>query len=126
MFYPRGRASSPSGERDGGFVPPHVPREWFGHDIVHFGIVSALAFWTGTRPQVVTVSPSIVLFVYSKRTAWAGGLVSRMDDRTFCAVIEGTTRGTTQKVNVWAFCVFFSLPGLWILAILDQSCLYAS
>ena len=29
----------------------------------------ALAFWTGTRPQVVTVSPSIVLFEYSKRTA---------------------------------------------------------
>ena len=29
----------------------------------------ALAFWTGTRLQVVTVSPSIVPFVYSKRTA---------------------------------------------------------
>ena len=36
-----------------------------------------LAFWTGTRPQVVTVSPSIVPFLYSKRTAWTGGLVSR-------------------------------------------------
>ena len=36
-----------------------------------------LAFWTGTRPQVVTVSPSIVPCLYSKRTAWAGGLVSR-------------------------------------------------
>ena len=55
-----------------------------------------LAFWTGTRPQVVTVSPSIHLlnneplphyeahcstsvvpFLYSKRTAWTGGLVSR-------------------------------------------------
>ena len=40
----------------------------------------ALAFWTGTRPQVVTVSLSIVLCLYPKRTAWAGGLVSRMDD----------------------------------------------
>ena len=36
-----------------------------------------LTFWTGTRPQVVTVSPSIVPFLYSKRTAWTGGLVSR-------------------------------------------------
>ena len=37
----------------------------------------ALAFWTGTRPQVVTVSPSIVLFEYSKRTAVTRSLVSR-------------------------------------------------
>ena len=37
----------------------------------------ALAFWTGTRPQMVTVSPSIVLFLYSKRTAVARSLVSR-------------------------------------------------
>jgi len=28
-----------------------------------------LAFWTGTRPQVVGVSPSIVPFLYSKRAA---------------------------------------------------------
>jgi hypothetical protein len=27
-----------------------------------------LAFWTGTRPRVVGVSPSIVPFLYSKRT----------------------------------------------------------
>ena len=40
----------------------------------------ALAFWTGTRPQVVTVSLSIVLFLYSKRTAVTRSLVSRMDD----------------------------------------------
>ena len=40
----------------------------------------ALAFWTGTRPQVVTVSPSIVLFEYSKRTTVTRSLVSRMDD----------------------------------------------
>ena len=39
----------------------------------------ALAFWTGTRPQVVTVSPSIVLFEYSKRTAVTRSLVSRME-----------------------------------------------
>ena len=37
----------------------------------------ALAFWTGTRPQVATVSPSIVLFLYSKRTAVTRSLVSR-------------------------------------------------
>ena len=29
----------------------------------------ALAFWAGTRPQVVTVSLSTVPFLYSKRTA---------------------------------------------------------
>ena len=42
----------------------------------------ALAFWTGTRPQVVTVSPSIVLFEYSKRRHGGDAipLVSRMDD----------------------------------------------
>ena len=40
----------------------------------------ALAFCTGTRPQVVTVSLSIVLFLYSKRTAATRSLVSRMDD----------------------------------------------
>ena len=34
-----------------------------------------LAFWTGTRAQVVTVSPSIVLFLYSKRTAVTRSLV---------------------------------------------------
>ena len=37
----------------------------------------ALAFWTGTRPQVVTVSLSTVPFVYSKRTAVTRSLVSR-------------------------------------------------
>ena len=37
----------------------------------------ALAFWAGTQPQVVTVSPSIVLFLYSKRTAATRSLVSR-------------------------------------------------
>ena len=36
-----------------------------------------LAFWTGTRPRVVGVSPSIVPFLYSKRTAAARSLVSR-------------------------------------------------
>ena len=37
----------------------------------------ALAFWTGTRPQVVTVSPSIVPFVYSKQ-AHGGGAIPRL------------------------------------------------
>jgi hypothetical protein len=37
-----------------------------------------LAFWTGTRPRVVGVSPSIVPFLYSKRTAAARSLVTQI------------------------------------------------
>ena len=36
-----------------------------------------LAFWTGTRPQVVGVSSTIVPFLYSKRTAAARSPGSR-------------------------------------------------
>ena len=36
-----------------------------------------LAFWTGTRPRVVGVSPSIVPFLYFKRTAAARSPGSR-------------------------------------------------
>ena len=36
-----------------------------------------LAFWTGTRPQVVGVSPTIVPFLHSKRTAAARSPGSR-------------------------------------------------
>jgi hypothetical protein len=36
-----------------------------------------LAFWTGTRPRVVGVSPSIVPFLHSKRTAAARSPGSR-------------------------------------------------
>ena len=36
-----------------------------------------LAFWTGTRPRVVGVSPSIAPFVYSKRAAAARSPSSR-------------------------------------------------
>jgi hypothetical protein len=36
-----------------------------------------LAFWTGTRPQVVGVSPTIVPFLHSKCTAAARSPVSR-------------------------------------------------
>ena len=43
-----------------------------------------LAFWTGTRPRVVGVSPSIVPFLYSKRTAAARSLVSL--SKSFVAV----------------------------------------
>jgi len=49
-----------------------------------------LAFWAGTRPRVVSVSPSIVPFLYSKRTAAARSLVSRLDDCTFCRRYERT------------------------------------
>ena len=58
----------------------------------------ALAFWTGTRPQVVTVSPSIVLFEYSKRTAVTRSLVSRYGrSNVFCGHYVRTTRGTTWE-----------------------------
>ena len=47
----------------------------------HLSCLSArphdLAFWTGTRPRVVGVSPSIVPFVYSKRAAAARSPGSR-------------------------------------------------
>jgi len=55
----------------------------------------ALTFWTGTRPQVVTVSPSIVPFLNSKRTAAARSLVSLIEKRTFCGRFMCTSRGTT-------------------------------
>jgi hypothetical protein len=45
-----------------------------------------LAFWTGTRPQVVSMFLSIVPFLYSKRTAAARSLVSLIEKRTFCGV----------------------------------------
>ena len=45
-----------------------------------------LAFWTGTRPRVVGVSPSIVPFLYSKRTAAARSLVSLSKSERFVAV----------------------------------------
>ena len=38
-----------------------------------------LAFWTGTRPQVVGVSPTIVPFLHSKRTAAARSPGSTID-----------------------------------------------
>ena len=56
-----------------------------------------LAFWTGTRPRVVGVSPSIAPFLYSKRTAAARSLVSRMDDRSFCGRFERTTLWTCPE-----------------------------
>ena len=37
-----------------------------------------LAFWTGTRPQVVSMFLSIVPFLYSKRTALGGGAIPRL------------------------------------------------
>ena len=45
-----------------------------------------LAFWTGTRPQVVSMFLSIVPFLYSKRTAAARSLVSRSKSERFVAV----------------------------------------
>ena len=40
-----------------------------------------LAFWTGTRPQVVSMFLSIVPFLYSKRTAVTRSLVSLIEKR---------------------------------------------
>ena len=57
-----------------------------------------LAFWTGTRPRVVGVSPSIVPFLYSKRTAVTRSLVSLIEKRTFCGRFKHTSRGTTLDV----------------------------
>ena len=48
--------------------------------------------------KVACVRPSIVPFLYSKRTAVTRSLVSRMDDRTFCRHYEPTSRGTTRVV----------------------------
>ena len=43
----------------------------------------------GPGSRVVSVSPSIVPFLYSKRTAAARSLVSRnVDDRSFCPVFK--------------------------------------
>ena len=58
-----------------------------------------LAFWTGTRPRVVGVSPSIVPFLHSKRTAAARSLVSLIEKRTFCRRYGSTSRGTTPDTN---------------------------
>ena len=49
-----------------------------------------LAFWMGTRPRVVGVSPSIVPFVYSKRAAAARSPGSRY--RRWRAVARPSTR----------------------------------
>ena len=46
------------------------------------------AFWTGTRPRVVGVSPSIVPFLHSKRTAAARSLVSLIESERFVAVLS--------------------------------------
>jgi hypothetical protein len=55
-----------------------------------------LAFWTGTRPQVVSMFLSIVPFLYSKRTAAARSLVSRYRKANVLWHFEHTSRGTTR------------------------------
>ena len=57
----------------------------------------ALAFWTGTRPRVVGVSPSIVPFVYFKRAAAARSPRSR-DGRSNVPAFEfkSTRRGVSD------------------------------
>ena len=59
-----------------------------------------LAFWTGTRPQVVSMFLSIVPFLYSKRTAAARSLVSLIEKRTFCGRFKHTSRGTTPHRGI--------------------------
>jgi hypothetical protein len=57
-----------------------------------------LAFWTGTRPQVVSLFLSIVPFLHSKRTAAARSLVSLIEKRTFCRRFKHASRGTTLNL----------------------------
>merc|ERR1712086_1211542 len=55
-----------------------------------------LADLTAARPEVACVPPSYVSCVYSKRAALTRALVFVFHFRTFCAVFEPTTRGTTR------------------------------
>ena len=72
-----------------------------------------LAFWTGTRPRVVGVSPSTVPFLYSKCTAPARSLVSRYGRLNvfFCGRYEHTTRGPTQRARFQSVIVNSSAGG---------------
>jgi hypothetical protein len=56
-----------------------------------------LAFWAGTRPRVVSVSPSIVPFLYSKRTAAARSLVSRYGRLHVLSPLRAHSRGPTRR-----------------------------
>jgi hypothetical protein len=59
-----------------------------------------LDFWTGTRPRVVGVSPSIVPFLYFKRTAAARSLVSRYGRSIVLSPLRAHySRGTTQETD---------------------------
>jgi hypothetical protein len=58
-----------------------------------------LAFWTGTRPRVVGVSPSIVPFLYSKRTAAARSPDSRYGRLNVLSPYEPTSRRGTSQPN---------------------------
>jgi hypothetical protein len=57
-----------------------------------------LAFWTGTRPQVVSMFLSIVPFLYSKRTRWRRDPSSRLSkSERFVAV---SSRSSTPLVDL--------------------------
>jgi len=49
-----------------------------------------LAFWTGTRPQVVSMFLSIVPFLYSKRTRWRRDPSSRLSKSERFVAISST------------------------------------
>ena len=56
-----------------------------------------LAFWTGTRPRVVGVSPSIVPFLYSKSAR------RRRDPRVRVTTSRGTTPLGGGGWTLWTF-----------------------
>jgi hypothetical protein len=59
-----------------------------------------LATATAAQPEVACVRPSIVPFLYSKRTAAARSLVSLIEKRTFCRRYGSTSRGPTPPRNL--------------------------
>eukprot|EP00964_Phaeocystis_antarctica_P068864 scaffold41749_cov75-Phaeocystis_antarctica.AAC.2 len=64
-----------------------------------------LAFLTGTRPRVVSVSPSIVPFVYSKRAAATRSPRGRViDEPSFCP----------------SFTMCLSEPAVWNYPLIDR------
>ena len=58
-----------------------------------------LDFWTGTRPRVLGVSPSIVPFVYSKRTAATQSPGSRYRQSIVLSPLRSETRTSRGRWN---------------------------
>jgi hypothetical protein len=69
-----------------------------------------LAFWTGTRPQVVSMFLSIVPFLYSKRTAVTRSLVSLIESERFVAISSAPAVELLYPFIdcSWAFVAFYA------------------